>query len=38
VQDAARARSTAYGLRTPAVFAPVKAASACGNQPAPSAA
>jgi len=32
VQDAARARSTAYGLRTPAVFAPVKAASA--RQPA----
>ncbi|MBV9093137.1 MAG: hypothetical protein JO132_04575 [Streptosporangiaceae bacterium] len=30
--------STAYGLRTPAVFAPVKAASACGTQPAASAA
>lgn len=29
-----RAASTAYGLRTPAVFAPVKAASACGDQPA----
>ncbi len=29
-----RAASTAYGLRTPLVFAPVKAASACGVQPA----
>jgi hypothetical protein len=28
-----RAASTAYGLRTPLVFAPVKAANACGAQP-----
>ena len=33
-----RAANTAYGLRTPAVFAPVNAASACGDQPAWSAA
>jgi hypothetical protein len=33
-----RAASTAYGLRTPTVFAPVNAASVCGNQPASSAA
>ncbi len=33
-----RAASTAYGLRTPMVFAPVKVASACGSQPASSAA
>ena len=35
---ASRAASTAYGLRTPPVFAPAKAASACGVQPAFSAA
>ena len=29
-----RAASTAYGLRAPVLFAPVKAASACGIQPA----
>ncbi|MBO0786581.1 MAG: hypothetical protein J2P33_10955 [Actinobacteria bacterium] len=33
-----RAASTAYGFRTPVVFAPVADASACGAQPNSSAA
>ncbi len=33
-----RAASTAYGFRTPAVFAPVANASACGAKPHSSAA
>jgi hypothetical protein len=32
--DESRAASTAYGFRTPLVFAPVKAASVCGVHPA----
>ena len=32
--DESRAASTAYGFRTPLVFAPVKAASACCVHPA----